>query len=455
MSEGKSDWAAIRRERRNRVRKAAGDGVVLWLGHVLQARNYADNTYPFRQNSHFLYYVGLNQPDLAVLSFPEEDHDILFWREPTVDDLVWSGPGHTGGELARESGIRTLEAIDKLGECLAQAAASGRKIHYPPPYQGSSLLRIAELLSLTPADAAAGASRPLQEAVARQRVIKSDEEVAEIEQALEVTARMYEAAVRRTRPGAYEYEIAGAMQAVALERGLELAYPPIVTIHGEVLHNHCYSNRIEAGQMLLIDAGAESGRGYAGDITRTYPVSGRFDERQAAVYRVVLQALDESIGRIAPGVDFRDVHIHACKVIAEGMRDLGLMKGKIEDAVMSGAHAFFFPHGLGHMLGLDVHDMEDLGDIAGYIKGRPRSEQFGMKYLRLSRPLETGHVITVEPGIYFIPALFERWREERVHTEFINYDRIEAWIGLGGIRIEDNVLVTPHGAHILGPGIPR
>lgn len=455
MSEGRFDWAAIRRARRNRVRAAAGDGVILWLGHVLQARNYADNTYPFRQNSHFLYYVGLNQPELAVLSYPEKDRDILFWREPTVDDVVWSGAGRAGGELARESGIGTLEPIDKLGEHLARAAAAGAKIHYTPPYQATTQLRLAELLSMTTAEAAAGASRPLQEEAARQRMIKSDEEVAEIEDALEVTARMYEAAVRATRPGAYEYEVAGAMQAVVLERGLELAYPPIVTIHGEVLHNHCYSNRLEAGRMLLIDAGAESARGYAGDITRTYAVSGRFDERQAAVYRVALRALDESIVRIAPGVDFRDVHIYACKVIAEGMRDLGLMKGNIEDAVMAGAHAFFFPHGLGHMLGLDVHDMEDLGDIAGYIKGRPRSEQFGMKYLRLSRPLETGHVVTVEPGIYFIPALFERWRAEGVHTDFLDYGRLEPWLGLGGIRIEDNVLVTAQGARILGPGIPR
>jgi Xaa-Pro aminopeptidase len=450
-----TNWPSIYRERRNHIRKAVDDGVVLWLGHVPQARNYADNPYPFRQNSHFLYYTGLSEPDLAVLSFPEPDYDILFSRVVTLDDVVWSGPGKTRIDLAREAGIDTVEDIARLGSYLTKARTQGFNVYYTPPYQATSLFRTAELLVIDPIEAVAGASERLAEAIAAQRSIKSEEELAEIEDALEVTAGMYRTALKMTRPGLAEHEIAGAIQAVALRKDRQQAYLPIVTVHGEVMHNHSYHHTLQGGQLLLIDAGAESPRHYASDITRTFPVSGRFSTQQAEVYQTVLRTQMEAIGLIKPGVPYRDVHLQASRVMVEGLRAMGLMKGDPADAVAAGAHALFFPHGLGHMLGLDVHDMEDLGDVVGYPRNQTRNSQFGLNFLRLSRPLEPGFVLTVEPGIYFIPALIDRWQNERLHRDFINYDALTSFRSFGGIRIEDNVVVTGSGARVLGPGIPK
>ncbi len=450
-----ANWPDVYRERRNRVRSAVGGGVILWLGHVLQPRNYADNTYPFRQSSHLLYYTGIDQPDVALLSYPEADYDVLFSRPQSVDDVVWSGAAQARVEMARGAGIETVEDISRLGVYLTKASGQGLKIHYLPPYQATSLFRIAELLVIDPGEVAAGASKPLQEAVAKQRSAKSDVEIAEIEDAIEVSALMYRAAAGKIRPGVYEHEIAGVMQGVALAHNREQAYQPIVTVHGEILHNHSYHNRLEEGGLLLIDAGAESCRYYSSDITRTYPVSGRFSGAQAEVYGLVLRSQMAAIEMIRPGSDYKDVHMQVCRIMVDGLKSLGLMKGNTDDAVSAGAHALFFPHGLGHMMGLDVHDMEDLGDVVGYSKERRRSDQFGLRYLRLSRPLELGYVVTVEPGLYFIPALIDRWKQEKLQADFINYDKIETYRGFGGIRIEDNVVVTGEGARVLGPGIPK
>ncbi len=450
-----TSWANIYRDRRNIIRKAVDGGVILWLGHVLQPRNYADNTYPFRQNSHFLYYTGLSEPDLAVLSFPDPDYDILFSRPASLDDVVWSGPGKTRLELAREAGIDTIEDISRLGVYLTKARSQGLDVHYVPPYQGTSLFRVAELLLLDPSEVTAGASQKLAEGVSKQRSIKSEEEVAEIEDALDVTKTMFETAMRLTKPDLMESAVAGWMQGNALLQDRQQAYTPIVTVHGEVLHNHGYGNVLEHGQLLLVDAGAESPRFYASDITRTFPVSGRFSTEQAEVYQIVLRVQMEAIALIKPGVPYRDIHLEVSRTMAEGLRAMGLMKGIPADAVAAGAHALFLPHGLGHMLGLDVHDMEDLGDVVGYPKGQKRDPQFGLNFLRLSRPLEPGFVVTVEPGIYFIPALIDRWQNERLHRDFINYDKLESFRDFGGIRIEDNVLVTRAGARVLGPGIPK
>ncbi len=454
-SDANVKWAEAYRERRNKIREAAGGGVILWLGHVLQPRNYADNTYYFRQNSHFLYYMGLDKPDLAVLSYPEADYDILFSRPQSVDEVVWSGAAQPRIDMAREAGIETVEDISRLGVYLTKASAEGKKIHYLPPYQATALFRIAELLVTDPGDVVAGASKPLQEAVAKQRSAKSDIEIGEIEDALTVSAEMYKAAMAGIRPGLYEHHIAGAMQGVALSHNRQQAYDPIVTTHGEVLHNHSYNNVLKDGQLLLIDAAAESARYYASDITRTYPVNGRFSPAQKDVYEIVLKSQLAAISLIRPGSDYKDVHLQICLIMVDGLKSMGFMKGDTSDAVQAGAHALFFPHGLGHMMGLDVHDMEDLGDVVGYSKDRRRSDQFGLRYLRLSRPLELGYVLTVEPGLYFIPALIDRWKQERLQTDFINFDKVDTFRGFGGIRIEDNVVVTPVGARVLGPPIPK
>jgi len=450
-----TDWPAIYRHRRNAIRETVGKGVLLWLGHLPQPRNYWDNTYPFRQNSHFLYYVGLDAPDLAVLSYPEADYDVLFSRPTSLDDVVWSGAGHARVAMARQAGIDTVEDIARLGVYLTRARSEGLPIHYLPQYQASSLFRIAELLVLDPSEVSKGVSETMVEAVARQRSIKSEIEVAEIENALGITNRMHRGAMASARPGIYESDIAGRIQGIALADNRQQAYNPIVTVRGQVLHNHSYGNRLEAGQLVLNDSGAESPLRYASDITRTFPVSGRFNSAQADVYEIVLRAQMSAITRIRPGIPYRDVHLHACRVVAEGLSGIGLMHGDPDEAVAAGAHALFFPHGLGHMLGLDVHDMEDLGDIVGYPRGEKRNPQFGLNFLRLSRPLEPGFVLTVEPGIYFIPALIDRWREERAHSDFINYDRLAQFVTFGGIRIEDDVLVTSDGARVLGPVIPK
>ena len=442
-------------ERRNRVREAVGGGVVLWLGHIQQPRNYVANAYPFRQNSHFLYFTGLAQPDLALLSYPERDFDVLFCRQPTMDDIVWSGAGCDRIDMARHAGVETVESIDRLGIYLTDARSKGLPIHYLPPYQASSLFRMAELLVIDPTEVVPGKSERLVEEVVRQRSIKSDPEIAEIEDALAVTSEMYRFAMAERRPGVYEYDIAGGMQGAALRRNRQQAFQPIVSVHGEILHNECYMNRLEDGNLLLIDSGAESVHFYASDITRTFPVSGKFTPAQAEIYDLVLRVQLGSIDKIKPGISFRDVHLEACRIMVEGLRDVGLVKGKTADAIEAGAHALFLPHGLGHMLGLDVHDMEDLGDAVGYPKGEKRSSQFGLNFLRLTRVLEPGMVVTVEPGIYFIPALIDRWQQERAQQEFIDYDKLARFRSFGGVRIEDDVLVTGTGCRVLGPEIPK
>jgi Xaa-Pro aminopeptidase len=448
-------WPEIYRQRRNAIRAAVGGGIILWLGNLPQPRNYANCAFPFRQNSHFLYCTGLSDPNLALLSFPDSGYDILFSRPATIDDTVWGAAGQSRVDMARHAGVETAEDISRLGVYLAKAHSQGLTIHYLPPYQASSTSRLAELLTKAPGEVTAGASRQLMEAVAGQRMIKSELEIAEIEDALGVTDRMHRAAMVAASPGVHEYEIAGAIQGIALSCNRQQAFNPIVSVHGEVLHNESYDNILAEGQLLLNDSGAESPRYYASDITRTFPVSGRFDSVQAEVYQIVLQAQMGAIDRIKPGVAYSNVHREAARIMTEGLRGMGLMRGDPADAVEAGAHALFFPHGIGHMLGLDVHDMEDLGDVVGYSKGQARSNQFGMNYLRLSRSLEAGFVLTVEPGIYFIPALIEKWRQERLHREFISYEALAPFLKFGGIRIEDDVLVTPTGARVLGPGIPR
>ncbi|MCL2878565.1 MAG: aminopeptidase P family protein [Acidobacteria bacterium] len=451
-----ANWRKIFRTRRNRVRAAMDEGAILWMGHSLQPRNYANNAYPFRQNSHFLYYTGLAEPDLAMISFPEPDADILFARTADIDDIVWSGPRPSLKEMAYCAGIRRVEDVAKLKETIDGIRGQGRLIHYLPPYQYSSALCIARLLRTRVESVGWNASAALMEQVADRRSVKSAEEIAEIEDALAITDKMHRAAMAATRPGLRESDIAGMIQGIALSAGRGQAFDPIVTIHGEVLHNTSRDNVIEPGRLLLNDSGAESPMYYASDITRTYPADGKFTPRQAEIYRVVLDAQRAAISMIKPKVSYMDVHLGACRVLSEGLGNAGLMKGNPADAAEAGAHALFMPHSIGHMLGLDVHDMEDIGNILGYKKkNAQRRGPFGLNYLSLDRPLKTGFVLTVEPGVYFIPALIERWRDEKKFPEFINYNKLDAWLSLGGIRIEDNVLVTAKGSRLLGKPIPK
>lgn len=442
------------RSRREVLRSAVDGGAILILGNDDAPKNYVDNVYPFRQDSHFLYYAGINETGMAALIEPD-GREILFGRPYDPDDLVWHGPRPHVGDHAKSSGFSASMDVATLGSELARLASAGVEIHYLPPYRAERCFRLAALLDGDPRAVETGVSRDLVRAVCAQRLIKTDEEIAEIENALDVTAEMYWAAMTAARPGRREYEIAGLIQARALELGRQQAFTPIVSVRGEVLHNHSYENTLADGDLLIIDSGAESPGWYASDITRTFPVSGRFSDRQRRIYEIVLAAQMAVINAASPKHDNREMHRLSARTIAGGLTALGLMKGDPDDAVEAGAHALFFPHGIGHMMGLDVHDMEDLGDIVGYPEGEQRSTQFGLGFLRMTRRLEPGFVITVEPGIYFIPALIDQWRGENRHAEFIDYDRVESYKGFGGIRIEDDLLITDDGCRVLGPGIPK
>ena len=443
-------------QRRRLLRKAVGGGVLLFMGNEESPMNYTANAYDFRQDSSFLYYFGLDSPGLAGIIDVDESRDILFGDDVGIEDIIWMGAMPGLRERAAAVGVRRTKARKELAAYLSGALSAGRPVHYLPPYRADTARDIGSLLRIPAKNVKARASLSLIRAVVDQRLIKSGEEIAEIENALGVTAEMYRIAMRLTRPGRYEREVAGAMEGIVRALGCRMAFPPIVTVNGQVLHNHGYANELRRGRLLVIDAGAESWDHYAADITRTIPVGGVFNRRQRDVYEIVLSGQETAIRAIKPGVSFKDVHLKAAKTMASGLKGLGLMKGDPGDAVAQGAHALFFPHGLGHNMGLDVHDMENYGeDHVGYGDGVRRSEQFGLAYLRMAKTLEPGHVLTVEPGLYFIPALFAKWRKEKKFPDFVNYDKVEKYLDFGGVRIEDDVLVTKRGRRVLGPHIPK
>ncbi len=442
------------RERRRVLRDAVPHGEILILGNGYASRNYADNVYPFRQDSNFLYYGGASSAGMAMI-IGTDGEATLYGARRQADDLVWFGPIPGLSDYAEAGGFDGHGTIADMETRLEQIRGSGGVVHFLPPYRPARMLRLAELFAIDPGATPEAASQELVRAVIGQRSVKTEAEIAEIEDALDVTAKMYAAAMSATRPGRSEAKIAAELMKPAMEANRQLAFPPIVTVRGEVLHNESYANPLTAADMLLVDSGAESPRWYASDITRTFPVNGHFEPQQRDVYEIVLAAQLAAITTSSPGVTNREVHLIAARTIASGLRDVGLMKGDSDAAVEAGAHAMFFPHGIGHMLGLDVHDMEDLGDEVGYPADERRSTQFGLNALRLARRLEPGFVITIEPGIYFIPALIDRWRAEGRHADFIRYDKVQAFRGFGGVRIEDDILITDTGSRVLGPGIPK
>ncbi len=440
--------------RRSALRRAVPDGAILILGNDEAPRNYVDNVYPFRQDSHLLYYAGVSQARLAVLIEPG-GRTVLYGTPEHRDDVIWHGPHATLEDHAAAAGISDFDDFGNLADRLGEFAAGGTKIHYLPPYRAQRRFALSRLLGTDPREVAGQTSVELVRAVAAQRSIKEEAEIAEIEDALAVTALMYRATLRAAGPGLTEAQVAAAHQMEAIAADRQQAFNPIVTVSGEVLHNTTYDGTLANGDLLLVDSGAESSRFYASDITRTMPVSGHFTGQQRDVYEVVLAANMSAIAAASPERTNRELHLLAARTVAAGLKDIGLMKGDVDEAVEAGAHALFFVHGLGHMLGIDVHDMEDLGDVVGYAQGEERSTQFGLAYLRLARKLEPGFVITIEPGIYFIPALIDRWQADGLHKDFICYDRLAAYRDFGGIRIEDDVLITAEGSRVLGPPIPK
>ncbi|MCB0632145.1 MAG: aminopeptidase P family protein [Saprospiraceae bacterium] len=442
--------------RRKTLLQGLDHGLILLLGNEESSKNYLDNTYRFRQDSNFLYYAGWDRPHLAAIVDTETGTTTLYGDDLSIDDIVWMGPHASIRTMADRVGIEHTAAYDQLSQVLAQAKKSGRAVHYLPPYRAENQLKLAQWLGMAPREIVAGASVPLIRQIVSQASIKTEEELFEIEKAVNITGQMHIAAMRSARPGIKEAELAGIVEGIAIGAGGDTSYPVILTVNGQTLHNHYHGNTLEKGQMVLGDFGAETAMHYAGDITRTFPVDKKFTEKQKHIYQLVLQAEMAAIEAIKPGVPYRDIHLLAARIMADGLRDLGLMKGDMEAAVAEGAHALFFPHGLGHMMGLDVHDMEDLGeDYVGYTDSIKRSEQFGLRSLRLGRELEPGFVLTVEPGLYFIPELIAQWQASGKYRDFINYDKVQQYLDFSGVRIEDNVVVTEDGCRVLGAPIPK
>jgi Xaa-Pro aminopeptidase len=431
-------------------------GLALFPANNESPVNYPDNTYHYRQDSSFLYFFGLDQPGLTGVIDFDSGEDYLFGDDLSLDDIIWMGYLPSIQSLGEKVGISHVRPGSALAGYLEEALKKGRDIHYLPPYREDTMLEIAGMTHQTREEIKDGASLSLIKGVIALRSVKEPLEVEEISKAVDITYEMHTAVMKYARPGIYERELAGRIEGIALSHGSMTAFPIILSMDGQTLHNHYHGNILEEGRLIVTDAGAETVNHYAGDITRTIPVRGKFSLRHKEVYEIVLEAEVSSIDKIRPGTPYRDIHLDAARIIASGLTDLGLMKGDVEEAVAAGAHALFFPHGLGHMLGLDVHDMEGLGeDLVGYNERIKRSKQFGKAYLRLGKELEAGFVITVEPGIYFIPALIDKWKTEGRFMEFINYEKVESYKDFGGIRIEDDVLVTDIGSRVLGKPIPK
>lgn len=443
-------------ERRRRLRADVGSGLILFLGNQLSPVNYPDNQYPFRQDSSFLYFIGLNDPGLAAVIDAGQGNECVYGDDLTVDDIIWTGPQPPLQEKSQAVGISETAPLDQLQLMLDKAVAQDRQIHFLPQYRPENVLKIQRLLAIHPAVVQDHVSEQLIRAVVAQRSIKSTDEIKQIEAALEMSYEMQTTAMRMSAPGVYERQVAAEMERIVLSHGGRLSFPTIFSIHGETLHNHSHGNRMSAGDIAVNDSGAETSLGYASDITRTIPVSGTFSQRQREIYAIVLESQTRAIEAAKPGVEFRNVHSLASEVLVSGLKDVGLVTGDVGEAVEAGVHTLFFQCGLGHMMGLDVHDMEGLGeDFVGYTDTIKRNPEFGWRSLRLGKALEPGFVITVEPGLYFIPELIDRWKAEQKNAEFINYDAVEKYKDFGGIRIEDDVLITETGCRVLGKPIPR
>jgi Xaa-Pro aminopeptidase len=438
--------------RRAKLKQTVGTGLLLFLGNEESGMNYADNTYHFRQDSTFLYFFGLPYAGLNAVIDVDNNQEIIFGDELTIDAIVWMGTQPTLKEKGESVGVADIRPSGDIAPYLAKARQAKQTIHYLPTYRAEHQVKLLAWLEVYP-----GTERPSVPfilGVVNQRNYKSEEEVAEIEKACIVTADMHLTAMRTVRPGIRESEIAAAVAEVAYACNYQLSFPVIATINGQTLHNHYHGNLIKSGDMLLLDAGAETEMGYAGDMSSTIPADSRFTTRQREIYDIAVASHEAAVAALRPGVLFEDVYDLSARVIMEGLKTLGFVKGDPAEAVKAGAHALFLPCGLGHMMGLDVHDMENLGEVYVGYDGRPKSTQFGRKSLRLGRKLEPGFVLTIEPGIYFIPELIDLWRGQQKFTEFINYEKVATYKDFSGIRNEEDYLITSTGARLLGKKIP-
>lgn len=429
-------------DRRTQLATAIPSGLILIAGNRESPMNCADNIYPFKQDSNFRYFAGHNLPDLMLTIDGGTGKSRLWGNDISLDHVVWMGEQPSVNELAEQIGAERGGTLNELTELLKK---HGKEVHFLPPYRAERKTYLAETLG-----AAAGASVELIKAVIRLREVKSAAELEQMSIAVATSMKMHAAAKNHAAPGQLEAEVAGLLEGIAISGNGRLAYPAIVTRNGHVLHNHYHGNVLKAGDLLLIDAGAEAPSGYAGDITRTFAVGAPMTEQQQAIYDIVDKAKTDSIAALRPGVTNLSVHLNAGRIIASGLKEIGLMKGDVDEAVAAGAHALFMPHGLGHQIGLDVHDMEDLGeDLVGYDDTVQRSTQFGTRNLRLGKKLQSGFALTIEPGIYFIPALIDRWKADGTCADFINFSALDGYRNFGGIRLEDNIAITENGSRVL------
>ncbi|MCX6300656.1 MAG: aminopeptidase P family protein [Bacteroidia bacterium] len=448
--------SVVYEKRRARLHEIMKSGLALFIGNVEAPMNYPGNTYHFRQDSSFIYYFGIDIPGLAGIMDFDSGKDIIYGTDFDLDDIVWMGPQPTVKELALKCGVKQTSSLSMLSEIINKEKTKKRKIHFLPPYRGETRLTLGSLLRENPCQLDTSASVELIKAVISMRSIKEELEIKEIEKALDTGYDMHVTAMKMCKPGVNEKDIFGALEGIAYSKGAGPSFPSIISINGQTLHNHSHFNILKNNDLLVNDSGAETDLHYASDITRTIPVGGKFNSRQKEIYEIVLKANTESIKNAKPGLSNLNLHLAACRIIASGLKDLGLMKGDSDAAVKAGAHALFMPHGLGHMLGLDVHDMEALGEnYIGYKSKTARSKQFGLAYLRFALPFKPGHVLTIEPGCYFIPELFAKWKKEGKFKQFINYQKVESYLDFGGIRIEDDILITDKGNRLLGKPIPK
>ncbi|MBR2250413.1 MAG: aminopeptidase P N-terminal domain-containing protein [Prevotella sp.] len=439
--------------RRNELKRLVGSGVIILFGNNESPCNYPSNAYsPFRQDSSFLYYFGLAQPGLVGVIDVDNDSELLFGDDIDIEDIVWYGSVDSVSQMAASVGVAQTAPMSALSQLCSQARAAGRTLHFLPPYRHDTMLTITDLLGIHHSRQRDEASLTLIRAVVKMRSSKTAEEVAELEKAAAIGYQMHTTAMRMARPGVTEKYVGGQVDGIARSMGAQVSFATIFSQHGEIMHGNPSMALLEEGRLALCDAGAETMSHYCSDNTRTFPVSGRFTERQLDIYRIVEECHDYVLTVARPGVCYRDVHFGVCRLMTERLKELGLMRGNTDDAVSAGAHAMFLPHGLGHMMGMDVHDMEGLGQIyVGFDdEVRPNLEQFGTNALRMGRRLEEGFVVTDEPGIYFIPALIDDWRASGHCKEFLNFDLLETYKDFGGIRIEDDVLITADGCRFIG-----
>ncbi len=442
--------------RRAALKKELKSGIAFFPANNEAPFNYPDNTYIYRQDSNFSYFFGLNHPDLVGVIDFETGEEILFGQEVTVDDVIWCGPLPSLKEQGEMTGITDCRDFNKFGDFIQDAIAKGRKVHLLPTYRGDTCIQCANWLNTTPAGVKQYVSLDLIKAIIKLREVKSPLEIAEMERAANTAYYMHTTAMKMCKPGMVEQEIAGVVEGLSLSGGGPVSFPVILSVNGQTLHNHGHHNVLKEGRMMVCDAGAETEHYYASDFTRTTPVGGKFNQRQREIYEIVLKANMEVAAQTRPYMPYMVMHTLACRNLIEGLKGVGLMKGDTEEALMAGAHYLFMPHGLGHMLGMDVHDMEGLGETyVGYDEITPRSKQEGFSCLRCGKTLKPGFVVTDEPGIYFIPTLIDLWKAQGKHKDFINYDKLETYKDFGGIRIEDDLLIPEDGCRILGRPIPK